>query len=75
MNVRRSGSGAVEYLNRKMFGDYKILKDLKLLKQKAEKALNIYNASQAQKNMAFAGKLSDCEVAALSAMPQFIYSR
>ena len=75
LNVRRSGSGAVEYLNRKMFGDYKILKDLKLLKQKAEKALNIYNASQAQKNMAFAGKLSDCEVAALSAMPQFIYSR
>lgn len=67
LNVRRSGSGAVEYLNRKMFGDYKILKDLKLLKQKAEKALNIYNASQAQKNMAFAGKLSDCEVAALSA--------
>ena len=75
LNVRRSASGAVEYLNRKMFGDYKILKDLKLLKQKAEKALNIYNASQAQKNMAFAGKLSDCEVAALSAMPQFIYSR
>ena len=74
LNVRQPNSSAVDFLNRKMFCEYKNLRELKNLKKQATYSLNTHNAVLAHKNMTFAGKLSDQEVAALACMNSVSYA-
>lgn len=74
LNVRQPKSSAVDFLNRKMLSEYKSLRELKNLKQQTAHSLNTHNAMLAHKNMTFAGKLTDQEVAALAHMNSFAYA-
>lgn len=74
LNVRQPKNSAVEFLNRKMFNDYKSLRELNKLKNSATHSLNVQNAEISHKNMAFVGKLSAQEVAALVRMAPASYA-